>query len=170
MQFEFYVLNYNHNKQNVEMYNIFNNIHVQEATEKAVKRYLRSPKKFSYILLGKDEDVIYGFDALVREIDSIIRWQEWSRREYEISAGNTFETDCEKLEKIDCWYQAHANIKIITHEVIRQYKEQSKREDAERYKEFVREFNRNKVKEEFLESCKKAGKLFGEKQLKKENK
>lgn len=28
-------------------------------------------------------------------------------------------------------------------------------------KEFVREFNKNKASKEFLESCKKAGKLFG---------
>lgn len=28
-------------------------------------------------------------------------------------------------------------------------------------REFVREFNQNKVTNEFLESCKKAGKLFG---------
>lgn len=27
--------------------------------------------------------------------------------------------------------------------------------------EFVREFNKNKVTKEFLDSCKKAGKLFG---------
>ncbi len=27
--------------------------------------------------------------------------------------------------------------------------------------EFVREFNENKVKKEFLDSCRKAGKLFG---------
>ena len=31
----------------------------------------------------------------------------------------------------------------------------------ENSREFVREFNKNKVSEEFLKSCKKAGKLFG---------
>ena len=31
----------------------------------------------------------------------------------------------------------------------------------EDFKEFVREFNKNKASKEFLESCKKAGKLFG---------
>ena len=29
-------------------YNIFNNIRVQEWTEKAVKKYLRAPKKLKY--------------------------------------------------------------------------------------------------------------------------
>ena len=126
MKFEFYVLNYNFNKRKIEMFNIFKNILVQEHTEKAVKKYLQSPKKYSYTPFDKNEDPLYGFDALVKEIDSIIRWQEWSRFEYECSAGYAFEIDCSKLEKIDCYYQAHANIKTITHEVIRQYKEQLK--------------------------------------------
>lgn len=33
-----------------------------------------------------------------------------------------------------------------------------KKQDSQ---EFVREFNKNKVTKEFLESCKKAGRLFG---------
>ena len=128
MQFEFYVLNYNFNRRKVEMFNIFNNILVQEHTEKAVRKYLRSPKKFSYTPYGKDVETIYGFDALVREIDGIIRWQEWGRCEYEIGVGDKFETDCSKLEKRDCYQQAKPNMKMIAHEVIRQYKEQLKRE------------------------------------------
>lgn len=46
----------------------------------------------------------------------------------EIGVGYAFKTDCNKLEKIDCWYQAHRNIVMITHEVLRQYKEQLKKE------------------------------------------
>ena len=126
MQFEFFVLNYDFNRRKVINYNIFNNILVQEWTEKAVKKYLRSPKKFSYIPFGKDETTIYGFEALVREIESTIRWQEWGRREYEISVGDAFETDTDELEKWDCYMQAKPNMVIITHEVIRQYKEQLK--------------------------------------------
>lgn len=80
------------------------------------------------IFLGREEIAVYGFDALVNEIDSIIRWQEWSRREYEVSVGDAFETDCEKLEKWDCYGQAKPNMKMITYEVIRQYKEQKKKE------------------------------------------
>ena len=132
MQFEFYVLNYDFNKNKVINYNIFNNILVQERTEKAVKKYLRSPKKFKYIIqyenkfLEREEIAIYGFDALVKEIDSIIRWQEWGRREYEISVGDAFETDYNKLEKIDCYQQARPNMEMITREVIYQYKQQLK--------------------------------------------
>ena len=127
MQFEFYVLNYDFNKKKVINYNIFNNIRVQEWTEKAVRKYLRSPKKFKYESFFNKE-VIYGFDALVREIDGIIKWGEWSRREYEISVGDAFESDINKLEKWDCYAQAKPNMVIIAHEVIRQYKEQLKEE------------------------------------------
>ena len=129
MQFEFYVLNYDFNRRKVEMFNIFNNILVQEHTEKAVRKYLRSPKNFVYKSSHKDIEPTYGFDALVKEIDGIIKWQEWSRSQYECSCGYAFETDCSKLEKIDCYYQAHANVEIITHAVLRQYKEQLKKEE-----------------------------------------
>ena len=130
MQFEYYVLNYDHNKQKVEPFNIFRNIHVQEYTEKTIRKYVRNPKKFTYKSFdGKEE--IYGFDALVKEIDSIIRWQEWSRREYEVSVGDAFEKDCKKLEKWDCYGQAKPNMKMIVREVIWQYKQQKKTKDGE---------------------------------------
>ena len=130
MQFEFYVLNYDFNKKKVVNYNIFNNIRVQEWTERAVKKYLRAPKKFSYTTFGKDVEAIYGFDAFVRELDRTIAWQERGRREYEVSVGDAFEDDCEKLEKWDCYGQAHMNIEMIAREVIRQYKEQKKTKEC----------------------------------------
>ena len=132
MQFEFYVLNYDFNKKKVVNYNIFNNISVQEWTEKEVRKYLRAPKKYKHIVqyenkfLGREEIAIYGFDALVEEIDRTIAWQERGRREYECSVGDAFTTDCNKLEKIDCYYQSKPNMKIIAREVIFQYKKQLK--------------------------------------------
>ena len=134
MQFEYYVLNYDCNKKKVENFNIFRNCLVQEHTEKAVRKYLRSPKNYKYVVqhkndfLGREEIALYGFDALVKEIDSIIKWREWSKREYEISVGDAFETDINKLEKWDTYSQAHPNAEIIAYTVIRQYKEQLKNE------------------------------------------
>lgn len=124
MKFEFYVLNYNPYSNKVEMYNIFNNAKVQLTTKDAIKKYLKNPKEYSFVW----DKTLIGFPALVKEIDSIIAWQEWSRLEYEISCGKPFETDCENLQKIDCYYQAHANIETITREVLRQYKIQLKSE------------------------------------------
>ena len=136
MQFEFYVLNYDFNKRKVVNYNIFNNILVQEHTEKAVRKYLRSPKNYKHVVqhkndfLGREEIAVYGFDALVEDIDRTIAWGERGRREYEVSVGDAFETDCEKLEKWDCYGQAKPNMKMITYEVIRQYREQKKEKDV----------------------------------------
>ena len=132
MQFEFYVLNYDTNKKKVVNYNIFNNISVQEWTEKEVRKYLRAPKKYKHIVqyenkfLGREEIAIYGFDALVEEIDRTIACGERSKREYEIGVCDAFETDINKLEKWDTYSQAHPNAEIIAYTVIRQYKEQLK--------------------------------------------
>ena len=125
MQFEYYVLNYDCNAKKIVPFNIFRNIHVQEWTEKAVRKYLHSPKNFIYKSFDGKE-ILHGFDAFVKELDGIIKSEEWSRREYEISVGDLFETDCNKLEKWDCYKQAHMNIEMIAREVIWQYKEQKK--------------------------------------------
>ena len=127
MQFEYYVLNYDCNGHKIVPFNIFRNILVQEETEKAIRKYLRSPKNFTYKSFDGKE-ILHGFDAFVRELDGIIKWQEWSMRQYEVSVGDAFETDCEKLEKWDCYGQAHMNIEMIAHEVLRQYKQQKKEE------------------------------------------
>ena len=130
MQFEYYVLNYDHNKQKVESFNIFRNIHVQEYTEKTIRKYVRNPKKFTYKSFDGQEE-IHGFDALVKELDSIIRWQEWGRSEYEMSCGYKFVTHCKKLQATDCYEQCKPNMKMIAREVIWQYKQQKKTKDGE---------------------------------------
>lgn len=124
MQFEYYVLNYNINENSVEPFNIFRNCYVQECTEKAIKKYLRSPKNYKYEKYG--EEILYGFDALCKEIDRIIAWQEWSRCEYEIAVSNIFIKDLNRLEKWDCYQQAKPNIPMIVRECIYQYKQQRK--------------------------------------------
>lgn len=127
MKFEFYVLNYDFNGKRVENFNIFNNISLNNAVEKEVRKYLRSPKKYCYIQHGLlpvgIRNCIYGFDGLCEKIKSLIIWQEWSRREYEISVGDAFEDDLNKFEKWDCYKQCEPNMAIITREVIWQYKQ-----------------------------------------------
>ena len=127
MQFEYYVLNYDCNAKKIVPFNIFRNIHVQEWTEKAVRKYLRNPKNFTYKSFDGKE-ILHGFDALVKELDGIIAWQEHWRREYEISVGDLFETDINNYEKWDTYSQAKPNMVIIAHEVIWQYKEQKKKD------------------------------------------
>ena len=127
MQFEYFVLTYDCNAKKIVPFNIFRNIHVQEWTEKAVRKYLHSPKNFTYKSFDGKE-ILHGFDALVREIDSIIRWQEWGRSEYEMSCGYKFETDCNKLQSTDCYEQCKPNMGMIAREVIWQYKQQKKKD------------------------------------------
>ena len=111
LNFDWRVLNYNFNTKKVEFYNIFNNIYVNEYTNKLCVDYKK--KKMT-------------FDDFVTELDHIIKWQEWARCEYEIGVGYAFETDCSKFEKIDCYDQAHANIRIIAKYVLEEYYPQMK--------------------------------------------
>lgn len=123
--FEFYVLNYNHNLKKVEMFNIFNNWVLDNAVQKEVKKYLRSPSKYKftkYDFETKEDDYIYGFEGFKQEILSLIRWQEWSRCEYEIGVTEPFTQDLNTIEKWDCYMQCKPNIDTICHEIIRQYK------------------------------------------------
>lgn len=123
VNFKFYVINYNFNSQKVEMWNIFNNFMVREEVEKIIKKYLRNPKKYtcsSYMFENKNK--ITGFKALCEDIRRTIMWQEWSRCEYEILVGGLFESNIDKMKKIDCYDQALPNIEIIARECLYQYK------------------------------------------------
>lgn len=125
MQFEFYVLNFNAVTQKVEMFNLFRNRLVNEAVEKEVKAYVKQQENYKP-KLQESYDKSTGFAALVYEIEKIIMWQEWSRREYEIYVADAFETDIAKCEKWDCYRQAQANIKAIARECVYQYKKHYK--------------------------------------------
>ena len=155
MQFEYYVLNYDINKKKVIPYNIFRNIHVQECTEREIRKYIRSPNNYKYDSFFKDEEAVYGFDGLCKRFEQILRHEEWSRCEYEIAVGGIFITELSdivrevergeiavediyeeiqrrnkrnsKLEKWDCFQQTQKNIPMIMRECIRQYKEQVKK-------------------------------------------
>lgn len=158
MQFEYYVLNESFNRSEIEMYNVFRNGYVQKESEKAVKKYLRSPKNYEYRTYGGE--VLHGWEAFVTKIDKTIRYEEWCRCEYEIAVGSIFITEArevlrdilnenegdmiprsiieekfnnrriqnDRLYKIDCYSQCKPNIEMICHEIIRQYKEQHKKE------------------------------------------
>jgi hypothetical protein len=106
--YEFYVLNYDFNAKKVINFNIFQNWSVVESVNEAVEKYSRNEM---------------NIDELREEIRKIIAWQEWGRREYEISVGDAFETNCDKLEKWDCYAQALPNINLITDMCINRYKE-----------------------------------------------
>ncbi len=114
-RFEFYVVNYDFNKKQCEMFNIFRNINVYEYSLKEVKKHLANKKKYPY-------------EQFCEKIKNIIMWQEWSRIEYECSVGEPFPETVNELQKIDCYYQAKPNIEIICDMLIKRYKEWKKNE------------------------------------------
>ena len=114
--FEFYVLNYDFNAKKVILFNIFQNINVYEWTLKLTKKRARNR---------------IGDEEFKEELLSIIHWQEWSRREYEISVGDAFETDINKFEKWDCYGQAEPNIEFIADMCLKRYREWKKEQKKE---------------------------------------
>ena len=126
VQFEYYVLNDDFNKRKIEPFNIFRNIYVNSQTAKAVRKYLRAPSKFKFQRWTSDE-VYYGFEAFVKELDSIIMCEEWSRCEYEIVVNGLF-SDEDRAQMIDCYAQCKPNMEMIAREVIYQYKKFEKEE------------------------------------------
>lgn len=120
VKFEYYVLNENFNEHKIEPFNIFRNHWVNDRTAKAVRKYLRAPSKFKFTTWRSDE-VLYGFEAFVKELDEIIMCEEWSRCEYEILVNGMF-SDENSAQKIDCYEQCKPNMEMIAREVIWQYK------------------------------------------------
>ena len=104
---EFYVLNYDPNRKQVYMFNIFDNINVREATLKLLDDYY--------------DDVFETFDDFVEALKHTVAWQEKSRREYEISVADAFETDIRKLEKWECYIQFAPNAEMFARYLVEEY-------------------------------------------------
>lgn len=96
--FEFYVLNYDFNSKKVVLFNTFNNINVYNNAVALTQDYFNGET---------------SYNNYVDELRCIIMREEWSRREYEISVGDAFETDINKLEKWDCYKQCEPNMEAI---------------------------------------------------------
>ena len=120
--FQFYVVNYNSNSKECEMFNIFNNIHVYDECLRLVKKHLRNKKEFP-------------FEEFKEEVRRTIAWQEWGRFEYECSVGAPFEDNLDNLKKVDCYWQALPNIDLICEMLISRYKASIK-EDSNNAKQF----------------------------------
>ena len=121
-RFEYYVLNYDHNKKEIVNYNIFNNYYVNERANEFLDKYCNLENKENYISQDfRNKTVYHGFSALCYDIDRIIMYEEWSRVQYEISAGPPFCDDFDKYVKLDCYYQAKPNMEMIVRELIYQY-------------------------------------------------
>lgn len=109
VKFEWYVLNENFNRnQEIAPFNIFNNIHVHEATNKLCRDY-------------KTHNMT--FEDFTEQLRKILQWQEWARCEYEIVVAPLIVKDesDKNWKKIDCYQQALPNIKLIAKYVLEEY-------------------------------------------------
>ena len=103
MKLEWFILNYNFNKQRIEDFNIFRNTYFTKSVEELLKEHLT-------------------FEEFVIQLDRKLMYYFWSKREYEISVGDAFEEDINKYKKIDVYSQVKPNIKILAKYIIDNYK------------------------------------------------
>ena len=104
VDFEFYVMNYNFNRKQVENYNIFDNFYVDRRAHELAEMYM---------------DHELTFSEMRDELDKVLRREFWSRREYEIFVGDAFEYDITKFDKWDCYSQVLPNLDTVVSMIIR---------------------------------------------------
>lgn len=89
---EWNVLMYDFNKKKIVNFNIFNSV------------------RFSDYVNEMRNEIWDSVDKFVEKLDSNLKYCFWCKAEYEIMVGDLFETDCNKLEKIDIYSQVKPNI------------------------------------------------------------
>lgn len=99
---KWYVLNYDFNGKKVENFNIFRSVRFVEGVQVLLEHYIT-------------------FEDFVEKLESELRYTFWSKREYEISVSDAFETDLNKYEKIDVYSQVKPNVRILAKYIIDNY-------------------------------------------------
>lgn len=125
MKFEWFILNYDYNNKKTKSVNIFDEDYIQQQVEKAIKKYLRAPSKFEYLSYtppGRENRNLYGFDALVREIASILRQEDADY--FETHFFPSFPIDYDEPQPWGLYEQCEPNLVELTHSCIRQFKAQ----------------------------------------------
>lgn len=100
-----FVLNYDFNAKKVENFDIFRSVRFSEGVEKLM------------------EDTNYNYESFNLEefkgkLKSELMYSFWSKRQYEISVGDAFDTNLDNYEKIDVYRQAYANIDALAEYII----------------------------------------------------
>ena len=112
MELNWYVLNYDFNNKKVVDFNIFDSYRFSNGVMDLVNE-IKSDAK--YILVGE-----YDYDYFVKKLEDEARYAFWSKREYEISVSDAFETNLDMYEKIDVYRQVSMNIKQLADYIIAQ--------------------------------------------------
>lgn len=96
---EWYVLNYDFNSKKIYQFNIFNSVRF----DRGVKELL---------------DNFVTMEDFISKLEGEVKYAFWCKREYEISAGDLFEQDLNKYERIDVSDQVLPNIKALAEYII----------------------------------------------------
>ena len=99
---EWYVLNYDFNGKKVENFNIFRSCRFVDGVKELLDSYIT-------------------FEDFVEKLEKELQYAFWSKREYEISVSDAFETDLNKYEKIDVYSQVKPNVRILAKYIIDNY-------------------------------------------------
>lgn len=99
---KWYVLNHNFNKNEIELFNIFDNWKFKEGVEEELKKYTI-------------------FSEFVDKLDRLAMYCFWCKTEYEILCCGLFPKSADELEKIDIYTQLKNNIETLAKYVILEY-------------------------------------------------
>lgn len=131
MKFRYYAMRVDFNSERPVLFNIFDNTYVQSCCELAIKKYLRAPSKYEYLMFSSTPWVapdethavhIYGFEAFKHSIKGILMHEYWARCQYEHLVTAWPPAKDPKMHKVDIWDQLEPNLECICYEIIRQYK------------------------------------------------
>lgn len=105
---KWYVLNHDFNKNEIELFNIFNSSKFNEGVEKLLKKYTT-------------------FSNFVDELNSLAMYCFWCKAEYEIICGGLFAKNDDDFEKIDIYTQLKNNIEQLAIYILTEYNKKKRK-------------------------------------------
>lgn len=100
---EFYVLNYDWNKKKLYNFNIFNSSKFNDYVKSDFENYKMNGRNYEDFKEEVRKDLMSAF---------------WSKREYELSIGDAFDTNLDNYEKIDAYSLIVPNLDILVKYII----------------------------------------------------
>ena len=98
---EWYVINYDFNRKEMEDFNIFRSVRFTEGVENLLKENL-------------------SFDEFVERLEKELMYAFWSKVEYEVMIGDVFGT----IErKVDIYSQVKPNVRLLAKYILDNYNE-----------------------------------------------
>ena len=102
---KWYVLNYDWNRKKVCSFNIFDSCRFSQGIKELLDNFVT-------------------MDKFIEDLTKEIKYCFWSKREYEISVGDAFDTNFDNYEKIDVSQQVLPNIDALAKYIIDKHNEQ----------------------------------------------